>query len=57
MKLFPIYQVDVIRDNGKKEQGLFEDQIKAIAMAGFWIYEDDVIEVNIRGRLKRKEEN
>ena len=55
MKLFPIYQVDVLRE-GKKEQFVTESESDAVNCARYWMDERDVIEVNIRGRLKRSEE-
>ena len=55
MKLYPIYQVDVLREQSK-EKFITENEADAVNCARYWMDEKDVIEVNIRGRLKRKDE-
>ena len=55
MKLFPLYVVDVIRE-GKKEHLETIDEKQAIEMVKYWLPENDVIEINIRGRLARRDD-
>ncbi len=57
MKLFPIYDINVVRDNGRKEHICTANEADAINCVSYWIDEDDVIEVNIRGRLRRREDD